>query len=279
MNHLFTNKLFEIQETEMTLCFFGDCHFGTSSFDSDRFDWFLEKSSKMVNPYYLGMGDYTDFASYGENKKMKDAITHDTTLDRIDLMVMEDNRMFAQKCSRMRGRVIGLIGGNHQYIMVNGKSTDEDLAERLGTDYLGWLSVIMVRIGDKSHTTTFTIFCCHGNGGGKLLGTSLNKVTDMQQIIPNADIYAQGHDHQRFAVPKSVIEIVQNVAYKDGFDLKQKRQYFIRSGSFQKSYEINKSGFAQGRLMRPADLGAVYMKIGTHRGSGGRTILDIESIV
>jgi hypothetical protein len=280
MNHLFTNKTIRLPEKQITLCFFGDCHFGTTSFDEDRFDWFLTKSSKMPNPYYLGMGDYTDFASYGENKKLHQGDMHDTTMDRLDMMVMEDNRLFAQKCKQMRGRLLGLIGGNHQYSMVGGKTTDEDLAERLGTTYLGWLTVLMVQLtASPGHTMTFTVFGCHGSGGGKLLGTSINKVIDMQQIIPNADIYVQGHDHQRMAVPKSVIHIVPNANPRvDGFVLKQKRQYFVRSGSFQKSYERDKSGFAQGRLMKPADLGAVYMNISTHRGKNN-DILDIESIV
>ena len=144
---------------------------------------------------------------------------------------------------------------------------------------LGWLSVIVVRLFEsRGHSQSFSIFACHGSGGGKLLGTSINKVVDMQQIIPNADIYVQGHDHQRMAVPKSVIQIQYNNGFENGFQLKQKRQYFIRSGSFQKSYEKDKSGFAQGRLMKPADLGAVYMNISTHR-TKDVLILDIESIV
>lgn len=282
MNHLFTNKTIRLNEKNITLCFFGDCHFGTSSFDEDRFDWFLKKSATYPNPYYLGMGDYTDFASYSENKKLHQGEMHDTTMDRLDMMVMEDNRKFAAKCKQMKGRLLGLIGGNHQYTMVNGKSTDEDLAERLGTTYLGWLTVIMVQLtGDKHHTFSFSIFGCHGSGGGKLLGTSINKVVDMVQIIPNADIYVQGHDHQRMAIPKSVIMIqpTNGLTDNDMFVLKQKRQYFVRSGSFQKSYERDKSGFAQGRLMKPADLGAVYLSISQHRNKEDKMILDIEAII
>lgn len=89
----------------------------------------------------------------------------------------------------------------------------------------------------------------------------------------------QGHDHKRSATPKTVLNIFDNGG---SFFLKQKRQYLVRSGSFQKSYEKDSSGFAQGRLMRPADLGAVQMNISSHRDRKDgldRIILDIEAVI
>ena len=113
------------------------------------------------------------------------------------------------------------------------------------------------------------------------MGSSINAVDDMTRVINNADIYAMGHDHQRSATPKTVLSINNNSA--DGkVLLKQKRQFLVRSGSFQKSYEKDKSGYAQGRLMRPADLGAVRLNISTHRDTKdmvNSVILDIEGVI
>jgi hypothetical protein len=89
----------------------------------------------------------------------------------------------------------------------------------------------------------------------------------------------QGHNHDRFAVPKTTLEIAET---SGGVKLKQNRVFLVRSGSFQKSYQKDTSGYAQGKLMRPADLGAVMLNIGFHRDQRNgqdRIILDIESVV
>ena len=278
MRNLFTHHEFKINEKAFTLWLFGDIHFGTTSFDEDRFDWFLKRAADSPNPYYLGMGDYTDFASMSENKKLKAMDLHDTTNEKLDNMAISDNKLIADKCKQMRGRLIGLIGGNHQFLLTSGKLSDEDLSERLGTAYLGWLSIISLAFpSDKHSGTRCNIFACHGKGGGKLIGSSINAIDDMTKVINNADIYCMGHDHQRSATPKTVLSLSTN----SGLSLKQKRQFLVRSGSFQKSYEKDKSGFAQGRIMRPADLGAVRLNISTHRdkNDGDKTILDIEGVI
>ena len=278
MINLFTHHQYEIKERSFSLWFFGDMHFGTSSFDEDRFDYFLKKAKESENPYYLGAGDYSDFASMSENKKIKNADLHDTTEERLDNMAINDNILIARKCEQMRGRLIGLIGGNHQFTLSSGKMSDVDLSERLNTQYLGWLSIISLRFPNgKGDFMTLKMFGCHGKGGGKLMGSSINAIDDMTRVINNADVYFMGHDHQRSATPKTVLQIVET----NGLTLKQKRQYLVRTGSFQKSYERDKSGFAQGHLMRPDDLGAVRLNISTHRNrkDEDRVILDIEAII
>lgn len=278
MKSLFTQKHFEI-DGAFNLWLFGDVHFGAHNCDVDRFEWFLKKSAKSENPYYLGMGDFIDLMSISENKALKNANLHDTTVDRLDELVLSDNRKFVQMCKQMDGRLIGMIGGNHQYVLSNGKYSDEDLAERMKTTYLGYLSVINIKMKvSNTKYLNLSIFACHGKGGGKLLGTSINKVVDMANVINNADVYAMGHDHQRMAVPKSVLEIGSG-NQRVPFTLQQKRQYFVRSGSFQKSYQKDTVGFAQGNLMKPADLGAVCLNIGYHFDTKKDCYkLDIEAV-
>lgn len=280
MRNLFTHHTVEIPHKKFTLWFFSDMHFGTTAFDIDRFKWFLKRAAESENPYYLGVGDYTDFAAMSDNKKIKQADLHESTEERIDRMVQSDNAKIADLCKQMKGRLIGMIGGNHQYTFTTGKLSDEDLCERLQAKYLGWLSIIKLSLKIRNgFAVSCYIFACHGQGGGKLLGTSINKIDDMTRIINNADIYVMGHDHKRSATPKTVLSVYDN---SGNFFLKQKRQYLVRSGSFQKSYEKDSSGFAQGRLMQPADLGAVRLNIGTHRDRKGgfdRIILDIEAVI
>lgn len=266
MRNLFTNHYFRIPENEFTLWFFGDVHYGVQSFDEDRFKEFVKiATTECENPYFLAMGDYLDFASFSGNKKLNSGDLHETEEEWINSRIKRDCDDFMKMIEPMRGRLVGMIGGNHQFQMANGRNTDEYICEKMGTKYLGWLSVIDLGFGstkpNSNQQNHCRIFACHRARGGRLIGSSINGVVDMSNIVANADIYAAGDDHKRHATPKPILQIRQSSMSECGFHLKQMRQYFIRSGSFQKSYVKDTSGFAQSKLMYPVDLGAVRVDV------------------
>jgi len=268
---------------KVTFIPFGDVHRDTSACDVDRWRWFLKKSredANAENTYYLGMGDYHDFASYRESKKIHAMDLHDQTIEAIDELVQKRNRAFAMEIKQMRGKLIGLLGGNHTWIK-DGKTSDEDLADRMGCEYLGWVSFInlVITIG-KSSVHRVGIFACHGLGGGRVLGSGVRKVEDLFHIIPSADIYLMGHDHGRGAWPQP--RLVPKFKHDGSVAIKQQRQFFCRTGSFMKSYQEGQSSYAVSKLMKPADLGALRLDIGFHRDrtKGDETVtLDIEALL
>ena len=259
------------------LGFFGDVHFDAESCDRDRFRSFI-KQCGTEKRYMFGMGDYHDFASAREQKALHSAGLHETTIEGFDGIVQERNRKFATELKPLGDRVLGLIGGNHTWRLANGYFSDEDLSQRIGSEYLGWLCVYGLQFNFSGGTSTTVYFVlCHGKGGGKLLGTSINKVDDLRHIFPFANIFAMGHDHQRMAVP-AVSLVASN---KNGLlRIKENRQYLVRTGSFMKSYQENKSQYTTAGLFRPADLGGIRMNIyfSSHRETSSVDI-KIESIV
>jgi hypothetical protein len=270
---------------ELYLIPFGDVHRDTDSCDIDRWKWFHESCKKYPQDktYYLGMGDFNDFASSSEFRNIQKTEIHDQTRMKFDQMVQTDNRRFASEVSFMRGRFLGLLDGNHNWRFTDGKTAVEDLAERLDSPYLGWLTHITVKF--KLHAKTgnsrnneihMYIVACHGKAGGKLAGTTINQVDDLKKIFPVADIYIMGHDHQRTAHPTAVLVPAMNHS-----GLKQKRQFLVRSGSFKKGYCDGVSGYEVGRLLRPSDLGTVVLPISIHRDvrETDRLILDIKAII
>jgi hypothetical protein len=284
MKHLsiFKTHVHEIKIDKITdkinLWLFGDVHRDTSACDVDRWRWFLKQSKECENPYYLGMGDYHDFASYKEGQKMQSIGLHDQTIEAINELVKKRNRAFAMEIKQMRNRLIGLIGGNHTWLE-DGITSDEDLANRMGCEYLGWVTLVSLRISfaNSSSKKMVNIFACHGLGGGRVLGSQVRKVEDLFQVIPSADIYAMGHDHSRGAWPQPRLYPVYG---RDGVRIKQQRQFFCRTGSFMKSYEEGNSGYAVSKLMKPADLGALRLDISFHRDRTNyedTLITDIEA--
>lgn len=267
---------------------FGDVHRDTPSCDVDRWRWFLDGCKKYPQDktYYLGMGDFNDFASAKEQKVLSRSDIHDQTRDKFDEIVKRDNRKFAEEISFMRGRIIGMLDGNHNWVFRDGTTATQDLCDRLGTTYLGWLSHIFINFnifsskGKKRYPSDSNIRMfivpCHGKAGGKLMGTSINQVDDLTKIFPVADLYIMGHDHQRGAWPKSIL-----VPFDRGPEIKQKRQFLARSGSFKKGYCDGVSGYEVGRLLRPSDLGGIVFSVSLHRDlrQGDRIVLDIRAII
>jgi hypothetical protein len=263
----------------ITIYFFGDVHRDTRNCDVDRWKYFLKqaKDSMDENTYFIGLGDYNDFASTSEKKKISHAELHETTRDMLDSMVEKHNRDFASEISFMRGRVLGFIDGNHSWVFENGKTSNEDLAERMDTKDLGWLChyTLMVRCNTHRINRAIHMILCHGKAGGKTLGITVNQVGDLKNIFPIADLYVMGHDHQRIAHPSSVLVPIRGLK---GYQIKQKRQLLCRSGSFMRAYENNSSSYQIFKLYRPSDIGALKVRIQFHRHdthNGDATVLDL----
>lgn len=266
---------------------FGDIHRDTDSCDVDRWQWFLSnaKKSDPKKTYFLCMGDANDFASAREQSSLKIAKLHKTTMEKLDGIVQRDNRKIAKEMSFMKGRMWGMLDGNHNWTFENGVTAAEDLAERMDAPYLGWLTHITLHLnlinsnGTRRNDQCCCIYivACHGRAGGKLVGTSINQVDDLKKIFPIADLMIMGHDHQRGAWPTSVL-----VPGDNGSGLKQKRQFLCRSGSFKKGYSDGCAGYEVGALYRPSDLGTVYFEIALHRDQKkgmDRIITDIKAVI
>lgn len=269
---------------------FGDVHRDTLGCDEERFKWFLKKSetTTIENPstWFLSMGDTHDFGSFSEVNKIKSAALHQTTMEKFDMMAQEDNRKFCQEIGFMRGKMLGFIEGNHGWIMSDGKTANEDLAERMGSESLGWLCHYTLNFSfidrgspNKRQTQNVYIVACHGKSGGKTAGNSVNQVDWLRNIFPAADIYIMAHDHERWVRP---VNVLMPVIARGGVKLKQKRQLLCRSGSFLKGYHDGSSSYTVAGLFRPSDLGSIHIDISFHRDQRDgedRIITDIHGVV
>ena len=277
--------VYEVTDSEITLkketetikiWFFGDIHRDAPSCDVDRWKWFLSESKRQMddNTYFFGLGDYNDFASATEQRAIHGGKLHRETILKFDEVVKRDNRRLASEMKHMRGQIIALIEGNHSWEFFDGQTATEDLATRLDTNCHGWLNHHSIRVGFKNSNKKqyISIVACHGKAGGRTEGNTLNQVNELRQVFPVADIYIMGHDHQRVAKPASILV----PSYRDiGVKLKQKRQFLCRIGSFKKAYTPGVSSYEVGRLLKPADLGALLLEISFHRDRDRKIGKDI----
>ena len=123
-----------------------------------------------MDAYFVGMGDYIDFVSPSNRKKLKAAGLYDVAEAVLEEKAMElMTEVYEQFLEPTKGRWLGMVEGHHFY-EGSGWTTDEKLCEFLKTEFLGTSAYINIPTAD------LVLYVHHGVGAGGLPGTRLNKL-------------------------------------------------------------------------------------------------------
>lgn len=142
-----------------------------------------------LGAYFVGTGDYVDFISPSNRRRLIAADLYDTARDSIVERALELNdELFEKFLKPTKGRWLGMVEGHHFY-EADGQTSDQLLAEKLATKFLGTSAFIRINSAD------FTLYVNHSVGGAsKLPGTALNKAYHLAAGLQGADVYLLGHD-------------------------------------------------------------------------------------
>ena len=104
--------------------------------------------------------------------------------------------------SRVRGKILGCVSGNHEYRTERKSGIDLSyaLAEALQVPlYDRNIAIVDLCIGNRMNSSlrrsNFTIAIYHGTGAGRMVGTKVTAAHRIADMIPNVDIYLSGHGH------------------------------------------------------------------------------------
>jgi predicted phosphodiesterase len=265
------------------LVIFGDVHRDSPNHAESKWQEFLAYSRKLKSALFLGMGDYVDSASSSERacfERCGDDL-HESTKKDLQMLAAEKVRLIARELAFARGKIIGMLNGNHYFSFTDGTNTDQKICGELGCFYLGVSCFVRLLFNDgNNHGTSLDLWAHHGTGAGRLLGGSINRVDQMREHA-EADVYIMGHDHKRAAVPATP-RLSLTSDRRDGLSLKTRQQWLVRSGSFLASYRDGESNYNVDAGRGPCSLGHVELIITPRRESTGAkdfTRLDIQALV
>ena len=248
------------------LIFWGDVHRDSPLHAHDKWKEFREYGRKLKNAYYLGMGDYCDGMSTGERDAILRANLHESTLENMEGTANGTVGLIAKEIEFMRGRLIGLINGNHFYLYPSGINSDQKLCEKLGCKYLGVSSFVRLEFKCNGAKQVLDVWAHHGGGGARLPGGSVNRVDQMREHA-EADIYVSGHDHRRGAWPANPrLHLSQNAKDPEsGLRLKSRQQWLVKSGSFLMAYEDGRASYNVDVGRGPCSLGHAEIEVTLRR--------------
>jgi hypothetical protein len=209
-----------------------------------------------------------DLASFTERRVLESHDLHDSTRQSLNDIYKKRTEQLSEELSFMKGRIIGMLEGNHFVTLESGITSTQYLCHLLGCKYLGYSAFVRLAFKDKGKTTrkcAIDLWIHHGKAGAKLVGGSLNNVEQMCQIA-EADIYLMGHDHRKSAATKTRLALSDG---NGGFNLSRRKILLARTGSFLKGYEPEKSSYVAEACYAPTDLGVVKIEMTPKREQSG----------
>lgn len=211
----------------------GDTHFGYIGVDEDKFDAIVDYIARTPNVYVLGMGDYSECINMSDIR-FDPRFVAPWCRDKLDDLVKTQAKYFVKKVWKIRKKIIGLIGGNHEDLIRRRYHQDimGSICVDLGVPNLSMTTMIRLQFSRQKHSTkTVKIYAMHGYGGARTETGSLNKILNKGKEF-DADIYLMGHDH--FFVSTSKIQIA--MTQSDPPVAVEHKRIFAVTGSFRLAY-------------------------------------------
>ena len=259
----------------------GDVHRNAPNCAVDKWLEDLKRMREVASrepTFFLFMGDLLEYLSASERRHFIGGF-HESTVSKFEEMCAGDVDLFAQETDFMRGKVVGIYGGNHFFQFKSGETSDMAIAAKLGAAYIGCSGYIILNIKTQcNHGHTIRIFAHHGIGSGKSAGSSFNGLEAASAYFSDANIILMGHNHQLGVAPISSLRCDKGQG--DHYKVKSYDRWLGRTGSYLKSYSENPS-YVVDSLMRPSRLGCLQFVLTPMRKQGGsdERWMDIKAVI
>lgn len=267
------------------VAFFGDVHRDSPNHAYTKWQDFLSYAKSQKDMWFFGMGDYLDSTSTSERECLGHISPkmHETFRNDIQALQLAKCELFAKEIQFMRGRIIGMLNGNHYFQFASGINSDQKICELVGAKYLGVCTLLRIYLAhDKSNRRySRDIFAHHGAGASRLFGGSFNRVQQMAEGV-EADILAMGHDHKRIGSPGQPRLFLSHSA-NGGLSVECREPVVMRTGSFLASYEPNVVNYNVDACRTPASLGHVEVVVTVNltraKGQPERANIEMRTLV
>jgi hypothetical protein len=244
-----------------TLFVFGDMQYGAEGFDEGMWADFERDFKSTPNAYAIGLGDYSDFSRWTTRHKMSDALSGDRSVwSQLDKMVHTAVDGLSDKLSFMKGRLIGLHSGHHEWEFESGMTTTKILCHKLGAPWLDWTSYTVLKVrtpNPKSGSSAIKIWSTHGSGGSSFSSGDLGNLE--KKIAPYwvADLYLRGHSSKLEMIPMEL----NDVTVRHGLRLVKRTRWLVNCGGFMSGYPMDSSSYVERNALPPACLGYAKCEI------------------
>jgi hypothetical protein len=215
--------------------------------------------------WFIGMGDYVDFASPSNRQRLRNANLYDTAEQVIDDKARSlVDELYAEILAPTAGRWLGLLEGHHWTHLLTGDTTDQYLCSKLRAPFLGTCAYIGLVFKTTNGSRTVTIWVHHGEGGGQAAAAPVQKLEGMANYW-EADVMIIGHMTKK---ANTQVQRCYSVMASRIPTVRYKTIHLVGAGGWLKGYaertrqgHTPRGGYVEKRMMRPVALGSSFIRI------------------
>lgn len=251
-------RTIEINSDHAYLLVLGDLHVGDKAFGKEsrrKLRGYIEWVKEHPNARIILNGDLLNVAT---RVSKTSPFEQDMTLE-------EQISTVASFLEPVKDRIIGAVMGNHCKRIADFAGFDPTISilTLLGLSpaetYFKHCGVIKVKVGKKKRGTkessriAYTVVFHHTTGGGKLIGSKLNRIDVMRNsTVGNADIYFGSHNH---SLSTAIVSRNEYNPYSE--TIEQRKQVLVSCGGY---LEWNDS-YAEAGQLEPMELGSPRVRL------------------
>lgn len=215
--------------------------------------------------WFIGLGDYIDFASPSNRQRLRSAALYDTAEQVIDdkARALVDE-LYAELLAPTRGRWLGLLEGHHWTHLLTGETTDQYLCQKLQAPFLGTSAYVGLMFQTDNGTRSVTIWAHHGAGGGQKVHAPVLKLENMATNW-DADIMLVAHMTKRAT---GVLQRCYPVWGGRKPTIRYRTMHLVGCGGWLKGYQEQstqgqtpRGGYVEQKMLAPVALGAPFVRI------------------
>lgn len=246
-----------------------DVHFDSPKCDRKLLKKHLEQAVK-EDAYIWLNGDWLDVMGCSRDPRSAkgDIRPEYDVINYLDA-VIDDSVKFLKPYA---DRILFVANGNHETNILKRQETDVldrmvyMLNKETGSNisrmgYSGWLRVNLERANSSRMMSSVNIHFHHGFGGNAQRSKGVLRVDLDHAHYPDADIIVRGHDHQKWAVPKTSWKLTVK-----GKQRKTKKLH-LALGSYKDGLKDNLYGWEVEKGFTPTTLGSWIIEL-TGCGNG-----------
>lgn len=239
----------------------GDIHLGSANCDKKRLARTIESIKSNPNARWLGMGDIVESIAPDDKRWAPDDVDADMTLLRQKEIADYYKDKIAELFAPIIDKCWGVCDGNHEDRFNSRYFTNlhKRVLQKLGREdlYGEWSCVTRVVFEDASnHRSALRVYQQHGWQAGRKKGAKVNNLDDLMGYIEGCHIYLVAHSHERIITTKT--KLGTNPSFTD---LKAYDAYGAHTGSYLRTYQLGKVGYAEKKSFPPTSLGGVWFNV------------------
>lgn len=222
-----------------------------------------------ANAYFVGHGDYIDFASPSSRARITGSGAYDGPLKKMDDIAMElTHQVYNRFLKPTKGRWAGALEGHHFWQMKDGTTTDMELCRLLGTTHLGTEAVIEWVINNPragaGNRLRFQTWHHHGWGSGEESAMLLR----LKKVAADWDGVSGFFIGHATKVATTIIPKLSAVVGRKHHALVERRVLLAGTGGWSKGKVVGRrdgrvprGGYVERGGLRPVSLGAPLVDV------------------